>query len=201
MIIEQGKEKPIIHETAYIAPNAVVSGNVTIEEGVRILYGAVITAEGSPVIIKKNTIIMENAVLRSAGKFNLKVGKQVLIGPHAYITGCTIEDGSFIASGAKVYNGAVVGIGSIVAIGGVVHVNTHLPKKSRVPIYNVAIGSPSAIYSPNQVNEIGAELQNIDFLGSVFNVSSDIELLKRMNIAIEKYTNYLEKHKEDKDIV
>jgi carbonic anhydrase/acetyltransferase-like protein (isoleucine patch superfamily) len=174
MLIEHKEKKPNVHNTAYIAPNAVISGDVTIEEGVRVLYGAVITSEGAPIIIKKNSIVMEQAVLRSSGGkksyFPLVIGEQVLIGPHAYLSGCKVENNVFFAAASKAYNGAVIGEGSIIAIGGIVHVNAQLPKESRVPIYNIAFGNPARICSPNEVEEIGKQLQNIDFLSTVFQI-------------------------------
>ena len=58
MIFSSGTKKPNVHASAYVAPNAVVSGEVTIEEGCAVLYGAVITAEGAPITIGANTVVM-----------------------------------------------------------------------------------------------------------------------------------------------
>jgi carbonic anhydrase/acetyltransferase-like protein (isoleucine patch superfamily) len=188
---------PIISDKAYIAPNAVVSGEVIIDEDVRILYGAVITAEGSPVHIKMGSIIMENTVLRSVGANPLVIGEHVLIGPHVYLTGCTIHDHSFLGAGAKVYNGAIIGEGSIIAIGGIVHVDCHLPEHTRIPIYNIAIGSPAKVFSPDQVHEIGNELKEMDFLRSVFGALDHTDLTARLKEAHPKYGTALASHQND----
>lgn len=112
MIVSSGTKKPNIHASAYVAPNAIVSGDVTIEEGCAVLFGAVITAEGAPAVIGANSVVMENAVLRSSGggvmQFPLTVGESCIVGPGAYVSGATIEPGCFIAAGSRVRNGEVI---------------------------------------------------------------------------------------------
>jgi len=68
MIISSGTKKPNIHASVYIAPDAVISGEVTIEEGCAILFGAVVTAEGASITMSGNSFCMENAVLKSRGE-------------------------------------------------------------------------------------------------------------------------------------
>ncbi len=98
MMISSGTKKPKVHASAYVAPTAVISGDVTVEEGCAILYGAVITAEGAPVTIGANSVVMENAVLKSSGgsvmQFPLNVGESCIIGPGAYVVGATLEPGA-----------------------------------------------------------------------------------------------------------
>jgi carbonic anhydrase/acetyltransferase-like protein (isoleucine patch superfamily) len=112
MIVSSGTKKPNIHASAYVAPTATVSGDVTIEEGCAVLFGAVVTAEGAPIVIGANSVIMENAVLKSSGgsaiQFPLTVGESCIVGPGAYIVGATIEPGCFIAAGSRVRNGETV---------------------------------------------------------------------------------------------
>lgn len=109
MIISSATKQPKIHPGAYVAPNATISGEVSIEEGCAILFGAVITAEGAPISIGANTVVMENAVLRSSGgtamQFPLQIGESCIIGPGAYVVGATVEPGCFIAAGASLRNG------------------------------------------------------------------------------------------------
>jgi acetyltransferase-like isoleucine patch superfamily enzyme len=112
MIFSSGTKKPNVHASAYVAPNAVISGDVTIEEGCAVLYGAVITAEGAPIVVGANSVVMENAVLKSSGgsamQFPLTVGESCIIGPGAYVVGATIEPGCFIAARSIVRNGTTV---------------------------------------------------------------------------------------------
>ena len=70
MLVEHRGQRPQVDPTAWIAPNAVISGNVVIGPRVRILYGAVLTAEGRlPLTVGQNSVIMEQAVLRAAGRW------------------------------------------------------------------------------------------------------------------------------------
>lgn len=109
MMFSSGTKKPNVHASAYVAPSAVISGEVTVEEGCAILHGAVITAEGAPITIGANTVVMENAVLKSSGgsmmQFPLSIGESCIIGPGAYVVGATVEPGCFIAARSVVRNG------------------------------------------------------------------------------------------------
>ena len=125
MLVEHGGHRPRVDPTAWIAPNATISGNVVIGPGARILYGAVLTAEDLlPLTVGRDCVIMEQAVLRSAARWTLELGEYV--SPHAYLSGCSIGSGSFIATGAMVSNGASLGTSCVVALGGKVHVETNL---------------------------------------------------------------------------
>jgi carbonic anhydrase/acetyltransferase-like protein (isoleucine patch superfamily) len=65
MLIEHNGKRPSVAETAYVAPTAVVSGDVTIGEGARVLFGAVLSAEGDgSVEVGRDCIVMEQAVVR-----------------------------------------------------------------------------------------------------------------------------------------
>lgn len=112
MLISSNTKKPNVHASAYVAPNAVLSGDVTVEEGCAILYGAVVTAEGAPVTIGANSVVMENAVLKASGgsviQFPLTIGESCIIGPGAYVVGATVEPGCFIAARSVVRNGETI---------------------------------------------------------------------------------------------
>ncbi len=112
MILSSGTKKPNIHASAYVAPTATVSGDVAIEEGCAVLFGAIVSAEGAPIVIGANSVVMENAVVKSSGgkvmQFPCTVGESCIIGPGAYVVGATIEPGVFIAAGSKIRNGQTI---------------------------------------------------------------------------------------------
>src|SRR3954453_9129472 len=111
MLIEHAGKRPSIHPSAYVAPNAVVSGDVTVGEGARILFGAAVTAErrtGS-VRLGRDCIVMENALIRGRAGRACVVGDSVLVGPHAHLNGCHVADEVFVATGASVFPGARIG--------------------------------------------------------------------------------------------
>ena len=117
---------PTVDPSAYVAPTAVVCGDVTIGAGARVLFGAVLTAEDGAITVGERCVIMENALIRGRAQHPATIGDDVLIGPHAHVNGTTIEAGCFIATGAALFPGAHVGAGSEVRIHGVVQVNTVL---------------------------------------------------------------------------
>src|SRR5947207_2703690 len=85
----------------------------------------------------------------------------MLIGPHAYLTGCRVEDEVFIATAAMVFNGAVMGRASSVALGGAVHIGCEVAPGERIPIGWVAVGKPARLYPPTEVDAIRAGLTEI----------------------------------------
>jgi carbonic anhydrase/acetyltransferase-like protein (isoleucine patch superfamily) len=108
MEIRYRDRTPAVDPEAYVASTAVLSGQVRIGPGSCVLHGAVLAADGGPVKIGANCVVMEHAVLRGTPRHPLTLGDHVLAGPHSYLTGCTVGDEVFIATGAMVFNGALV---------------------------------------------------------------------------------------------
>ena len=171
MILALGDKKPNIHKSAYVAPNATVCGDVTVEEGCAILFGAVLSAEGAPLVLGANTVVMENAVLKSSGgaalQFPLSVGESCIIGPGAFLSGCTVEPGAFIAAGSTIYNNARIGAEATVAQGALVHAGSNLPARASVPMAHIAFGDPAEIVPPQDARRAVSALT---FSEDVFNV-------------------------------
>lgn len=124
MILSSGTKRPKIHSSAYVAPTAIVAGDVTIGAESAVLHGAVITSEGAPITIGAHTVIMENAVIKGSGgralQFPCAIGDRCIVGPHAYVVGATVGNGCFIAGGAQVFNGAAIEDGGGLPHGAVV---------------------------------------------------------------------------------
>ncbi len=197
MIVSSGTKKPKIHSSAYVAPTATISGDVTIGADCAVLHGAIVVAEGAPVTIGKETVIMENAVLKASGgsalQFPLKVGDRCIVGPQAYVVGATIGNGCFVAGGAKVFNGAKLDDGSGVALGGIVHVKSRLGKNASVPMQHIAFGDPATIYPPEKAPEVHAK---VHFYEDVFNLEPGDDVRAR---AAQAYAKFLRKtHAQDK---
>lgn len=197
MLLEHRGKRPQIHESAYVAPTATICGDVTIGESSRILFGAVITGEGGPVEIGAECIVMENAVVRGTPKHSVRIGDHVLVGPRAYLTGCTVQDNAFLATGSTIFNGAHVGEGSEVRVNGVVHLRTVLPKDSLVPIGWVAVGDPVEILPSEEHERIWAIQEPLDFPGTVFGVErAPAETM--MPEITRRYAKGIEKHRTDR---
>ncbi|TAM78308.1 gamma carbonic anhydrase family protein [bacterium] len=173
MIVESKGKNPRIHQSAVVASTATIVGDVEIDEGCAIMHGAVLVAEGAPLRIGPNCVVMEQAVLRASGgavsQFPLTLGEASLVGPGAYLVGCQIGPGCFIASGAKVFNGARVGAGSSLAVNALVHIKSEVGEGERVPIGGVVIGTEH--FTPADGARIGRALEAMNFSEYVFNVA------------------------------
>jgi carbonic anhydrase/acetyltransferase-like protein (isoleucine patch superfamily) len=184
MLIEHRGRRPTVHESAYIAPTAVVSGDVTVGAGARILHGAVVTAEDGSVALGENVVVMENALVRGRASHPVVIGDAVLIGPHARVNGAVIGSRAFIATGAALFPGSVIGDGAEVRINGVVQVNTRLDADAVVPIGWVAVGDPAQILPTHDHERIWELQRELDFPGTVYGVSraaSMTELMARQS--------------------
>jgi len=170
MLLEHRGKSPQVDPSAYVAPTAVLCGDVRVGPDARVLFGAVLTAEDGRVEIGARCVIMENALIRGRDQHPARIGDDVLIGPHAHVNGTTIEDGCFIATGAALFPGACVGTGSEVRIHGVVHVNTVLEPGSTVPIGWIAVGDPARILPPDRHDDIWAIQRELDFPGTVYGI-------------------------------
>ena len=194
MLVEHRGAAPTLHATSYVAPTAVVSGDVTLGRDVRVLPGAVLTAEDGSITVGARCVVMENAVIRARGAHPVVIGDDVLIGPHAHVNGTRIDAGAFLATGCALFPGAVVGARSEVRIHGVVHVNTMLPPDSLVPIGWVAVGDPASVLPPGQHEEIWAIQEGLDFPGTVYGLGRDAEARERM----AKQVDWFAAHRDDR---
>ena len=172
VFVEHRMATPRVSESAYVAPTAVLAGDVTVGPHSRVLFGAVVTAEGGPVTIGASSVIMENAVIRGVPHQETRVGDQVLVGPHAHLTGCVIEGGSRIATGAIVFNGARVEAGAEVEFNAVVYVNTVVPAGTAVPMGWFAGGQPAELVPGADWERIRALMGPLDYLGTVFGIGA-----------------------------
>jgi len=119
-IYRLGGDAPRIAESAYVAPEAVVIGKVTLGEYACVLPGAVIRGDNDTIFIGDRTSVQEGAVLHVDPGFPMVVGANVTIGHQAMLHGCTIGDGSLIGIQAIILNKATIGRDCLVAAGTVV---------------------------------------------------------------------------------
>jgi carbonic anhydrase/acetyltransferase-like protein (isoleucine patch superfamily) len=193
---------PSVHPEAYVAPTAVLSGEVIVGAGSCVMHGAVLSAEGGPVEIGANCVIMENAVLRGTQQHPLVMGDHVLAGPHSHLTGCGISDEVFIATSAMVFNGAHMGRASSVALGGAVHIGCIVPPLTRIPIGWVAVGDPARMYPPGEAEPIRAGLTEAGgFLPYVFGVEDAGDRREQMRAALQRYTKAMGRHHREDEVI
>jgi len=185
MLIEHRGNTPTVHPSAYVAPTAVLCGDVAVGPDARVLFGAVLTAEDGAVRVGARTVVMENALVRGRDGHAAVIGDDVLVGPHAHLNGARVEDGCFLATGAALFPGAVIGAGSEVRVHGVVQVNTVLAAGTTVPIGWVAVGDPATVLPPDRHDEIWAIQQGLDFPGTVYGIARGTSPTELMTLQSE----------------
>jgi gamma-carbonic anhydrase len=187
MIVEHRGRHPVVPDSAYVAPSAVVCGAVVLGERARVLHGAVVTAEDGEVRIGDDVVVMENALVRGRGRNPAVLGDAVLVGPHAHVNGATIEDEVFVATGASLFPGSVAGTGSELRINSVLHVNSRLEAGTVVPIGWIAAGDPAQLFSPDRHDELWEVQRDLDFPGTVYGVARGTPMRTIMARQVEFY--------------
>jgi gamma-carbonic anhydrase len=194
MLFEHDGKRPVIADSAYVAPNAVVCGDVRIGRDCRVLFGAVLVADGGPVALGDSCVVTENALIRGRSAHPAQIGDRVLIGPHAHLDGTTVDSDVFIATGASLFPGSRVETGSEVRINAVVHVNTRLVTGTTVPIGWIAVGDPAELFDPSRHDEYWPVLKELDFPKTLFGASRDDLSMEKMTAI---FTELFGRHRED----
>ncbi|KDN82170.1 gamma carbonic anhydrase family protein [Kitasatospora cheerisanensis] len=130
---------PAVDPDAFVAPTAVVVGDVRIAAGASIWYGAVLRGDAESITVGAGSNIQDNCTLHADPGFPLVVGERISVGHNAVLHGCTIEDDVLVGMNATVLNGARIGAGSLVAAGAVV------PQGMTVPPGSLVAGVPARI--------------------------------------------------------
>lgn len=123
---------PSIDPSAWVAPGAVIVGNVRLEAGSSIWFNTVLRGDKEAIVIGEGSNVQDNCAAHVAEGFPLTLGKRVSVGHGAVIHGSTIEDDCLIGMGSVVLDGAHIGTGSLVAAGAVVLGGTVVPPGSLV---------------------------------------------------------------------
>ena len=138
MTIYQLKDKkPKIHDTAFVAHEATIIGDVILEENSSIWPGAVLRGDNEPITIGKGSNVQEGTVMHTDIGCPLTLAQNVTVGHQAMLHGCTIGEGSLIGIQAIVLNNAVIGKNCLVAAGALVTSGKVFPDNSLI------MGSPA----------------------------------------------------------
>lgn len=175
MIIKHRGVEPRIDASVYVAPTAVICGNVTVGSQARVMFGAVIDSEASGVEIGACCIICENAVVRATRvegvDHPVRIGEHAFISPHATLLGCRVASHAYIATGATVLQGSLVGKGAVVAVGALVHAGTKIPDGFFLGPNSIAIGDPLQIFGPGDQDMVVEAIKSIGFMKYAFGVT------------------------------
>ena len=122
-----GDRVPDISPAAFVHPDAVVIGSVTIGPESTVWPSAVLRGDHGRITIGAQTSIQDGAVVHCTAEFDTVIGHQCTIGHLAHLEGCMLEDGSLVGSGATVLHRALIGARAIVAAQALVSPGTHVP--------------------------------------------------------------------------
>lgn len=139
MIIEYRGKRPRIAASAFVAPNAILIGDVEVGPESSIWFGAVLRGDNGPIRVGSRTSIQDNAVVHVSEGGGTFVGDDVTVGHCAVMEDCKIESHALIGSNATLLNGCTVGEGALIAAGSVVGQDAAIP--ARV----VAAGAPATV--------------------------------------------------------
>ncbi len=131
----------LVGEGHFIAPNAVVIGDVVLHENVSVWFSCVLRGDADRIVIGAGSNIQDGTVIHADPGFAMTVGENVTVGHNAMLHGCTIGDGSLVGIGAVVLNGARIGKSCLIGANALVTEGMEIPDGSLV------LGSPGRIKS------------------------------------------------------
>ena len=133
---------PRVDSSAFIAPSAIVMGDVTLGARSSVWYTSVLRGDMAPIVIGADTNIQDGTIVHVDEGFPCRVGERVGVGHRVILHGCTVEDECLIGMGSILLNGVTIGRGSVIAAGAVV------PEGVQVPAGSLVMGVPGRIVRP-----------------------------------------------------
>ncbi len=134
-----GDRIPTIDPTAYVHPDAVVIGSVTIGAEASVWPTAVLRGDGAPITVGARTSIQDGTVVHCTDELPTTIGADCVVGHNAHLEGCVVEDGCLVGSGSVLLHRVLVRTGALVAAGAVVTPGTEVPSGA------TALGVPAKI--------------------------------------------------------
>jgi carbonic anhydrase/acetyltransferase-like protein (isoleucine patch superfamily) len=156
MIHAIGPKIPRVDESAFVAWNAEVAGDVGVGAGATIWFSASVRGDIAPIEIGARSNVQDGAVVHVDTGVPCRIGADVTVGHGAILHSCVVGDGALIGMGAIVLNGAEIGAGCIVGAGALVTQGKKFPPRSLI------IGSPAAVKRELSDEEVAANLRNAE---------------------------------------
>jgi carbonic anhydrase/acetyltransferase-like protein (isoleucine patch superfamily) len=132
-------KRPRVHPTAYIAPTAVLIGDVEIGESASVWFGAVLRGDQNQIRIGDRSNVQDNAVIHCSDELATVVGRDVTVGHAALLEGCVVEDGALVGTGSIMLQRSRLGSRAVLAAGAV------LTEGRQVPAGHLAAGVPADV--------------------------------------------------------
>jgi carbonic anhydrase/acetyltransferase-like protein (isoleucine patch superfamily) len=134
-----GEQLPDIHADAYVHPDAIIIGSVTIGARSTVWPSAVLRGDDGEIVVGEDTSVQDGSVIHTTFIRPTIIGSQVTIGHNVHMEACTIEDKALVGSGSIVLHEAVIGREAIVGA------NALVPNRTQVPPLAMALGVPVKI--------------------------------------------------------
>jgi carbonic anhydrase/acetyltransferase-like protein (isoleucine patch superfamily) len=145
---------PRIHPSAFVAPTAIIIGEVVIEEDASVWYGCVLRGDLEPIHVGKRSNVQDNSVLHTGEGEPCIIKEDVTVGHMACIHGCTIEAGCLVGMMATVLNRSVIGRECIVGAGALV------PEDKKMPERSLILGVPARVVRALNDEDVKASYYN-----------------------------------------
>lgn len=142
MEFELGGKRPKVHPGAYIAPTAVLIGDVVIGDGASVWFGAVLRGDEANITVGEGANIQDNAVLHCAEHLPTIIERNASVGHAAQLEGCVVEEGALVGMGSIMLQRSRLGAGSMLAAGAV------LREGKEIPAGHMAAGVPATVRKP-----------------------------------------------------
>lgn len=121
LIIAIGDKTPLIHESAFIAPGAVICGDVEVHANASVWYGCVLRGDTNKIVVGEGSNVQDGSIIHvddpQWGGLPTIIGRNALIGHRVMLHGATVEDGGFVGMCATMLDGSVVKSGGMLAAG------------------------------------------------------------------------------------
>ena len=140
MIVPFGNKSPLVHPTAFVADNAMVIGDVEIDEDSSVWFGSVVRGDVNHIRIGARTNIQDHTVIHvNTGTHPTILEDEITVGHRVTLHGCYVESGCLVGIGSIILDGARIGGKSLIAAGSLVTPNTQIPPRSLV------MGAPARV--------------------------------------------------------
>ncbi len=131
--------RPVIPESAFIAPGAVVVGDVTLGEETSIWFHTVLRGDIHAIRVGAHSNIQDGSVVHIDSAYGTTIGEWVTVGHRAIVHACTVDDEVLVGMGSIILDGAEIGARSIIGAGALVTGHKKIPPGSLV------LGSPAKV--------------------------------------------------------
>ena len=134
----------------WVAPNAVVLGDVILHRGASIWFNAVLRGDTDTLTVGENSNIQDGSILHADAGVPLMLGRNVTVGHKVMLHGCSIGDNSLIGIGAVVLNGAVIGKNCLIGA------NALITEGKVIPDGSLVMGQPGKVVKLLEPGQIAA---------------------------------------------